>query len=307
MFFKNKMPLFILIFFLFFGKTSNAANQNPFFTKKKQPQKQNCLNFPSESLNLFINNNYYFRQFVEFQKNIREYLTETMENIKQKKSISTLAILLFVSFFYGILHSAGPGHGKIILCSYITGETIKIKTLFFSALLISIIHSSSSVIIIFLLKKIYETSILKLFENSHLNMRYFSALLIFGIGMVLLIKSFFSLKKKTSNIVKNKELKNNKSLFAAIIAIGIVPCPGAMLVLLYSVNLNFYILGIVCVIFMSAGMAFTIFTTASAFQYLKNRFLKLFYFSNFADKYLVKSLSVLSAVLVLCSSLILVI
>ena len=38
----------------------------------------------------------------------------------------TIASLLLVSFLYGVFHAAGPGHGKVVLSSYLATQTSRI-------------------------------------------------------------------------------------------------------------------------------------------------------------------------------------
>ena len=63
---------------------------------------------------------------------------------------------------------------------------------------------------------------------------------------------------KTKKTKENITIKKDKSKFVVALSIGIVPCPGVMTIVLFSVMLKHYILAILSAIAMSLGMGLTI-------------------------------------------------
>jgi nickel/cobalt exporter len=54
-------------------------------------------------------------------------LAKAIKAVKQEGSLSAASWLLGVSFLYGVLHAAGPGHGKAIIGAYLVGNESAIR------------------------------------------------------------------------------------------------------------------------------------------------------------------------------------
>lgn len=80
-----------------------------------------------------------------------------------------------------------------------------------------------------------------------------SAIFIILIALFLLYETY-----KDRNEEEKMQKLNNKSLLAVTMSIGIVPCPGVMSIVLFSMILGYINLGILSAIFMSIGMGLTI-------------------------------------------------
>lgn len=63
---------------------------------------------------------------VQWQKVINSYLAELMQDISEN-NWQVGFILIGVSFLYGLLHAVGPGHGKVIISTYIATHPTKLK------------------------------------------------------------------------------------------------------------------------------------------------------------------------------------
>jgi nickel/cobalt exporter len=61
------------------------------------------------------------------QQRLNRELAQAVKKLKESPSVSTLLVLGFLSFGYGVLHAAGPGHGKAIISSYVLAnhETLR--------------------------------------------------------------------------------------------------------------------------------------------------------------------------------------
>lgn len=161
--------------------------------------------------------------------------------------------ILVVSFLYGLIHALGPGHGKMVIASYFLTKDTKIKEAFKAGFLTSIIHTISALFITFTLYIFFENAITKYFSNINTNMYKISAIFIILIALFLLYETY-----KDRNEEEKIEKMGNKSLLAVTMSIGIVPCPGVMSIVLFSIILGYINLGILSAIFMSIGMGLTI-------------------------------------------------
>ncbi|MEA1973467.1 MAG: hypothetical protein U9N34_09280, partial [Candidatus Cloacimonadota bacterium] len=160
-----------------------------------------------------------------------------------------LTLLLF-SFLYGIIHSLGPGHGKVITGSYFLSEKSKIKKGFLAGFSFGFLHAISGLILVAVL---FFLKTRKLQRSTEISMQVqkISLIIIILLGIFLFIKHILELKNDNSN-------ESPKSLFAMILALGIIPCPGSVIVALFSINIGMFWLGILMVLSMAIGMSITI-------------------------------------------------
>ncbi|WP_321314227.1 hypothetical protein [Halarcobacter sp.] len=185
--------------------------------------------------------------------------------------------ILAVSFLYGLIHALGPGHGKMIIASYFLVKGAKVKEAFKAGFLTSIIHTISALVITFTLYIFFESTITKYFSDINTNMYKVSAIFIIAIALFLLYEVY-----KDRNIEEKEQKIGNKSLFAVTMSIGIVPCPGVMSIVLFSLILGYIKLGILSAIVMSIGMGITISLAAVLTTQIKNNNSKTIqYFINY--------------------------
>ncbi|GHB32456.1 nickel/cobalt transporter [Salinicola rhizosphaerae] len=61
-------------------------------------------------------------QVVLWQGKLYRELVEAMTALHQAPTLTTWGVLLGVSFGYGVFHAAGPGHGKVVLSTYLASQ-----------------------------------------------------------------------------------------------------------------------------------------------------------------------------------------
>lgn len=61
------------------------------------------------------------------QQSLNRQLATAVKQLKEDNPILALSTLLFIAFGYGVLHAAGPGHGKAVISSYVLAndETLR--------------------------------------------------------------------------------------------------------------------------------------------------------------------------------------
>lgn len=82
------------------------------------------------------------------QLELRRHLQQAVQQLKTGDALGGALVLAFVSFLYGVLHAAGPGHGKAIISSYLvaSGETARRGVLL--AFISSVFQALSAIILV---------------------------------------------------------------------------------------------------------------------------------------------------------------
>ncbi|HRX15020.1 MAG TPA: hypothetical protein P5123_01760 [Spirochaetota bacterium] len=187
--------------------------------------------------------------FVELMRSMDNRLNELLRNLSEQQSISVILILMLVSFAYGVIHSMGPGHGKALVASFFLKEEHPLRRSLFLAAVISVIHTGSALVIAYLFNFVL-TSVRGMFRIKLQG--YFiavSGILIVCVGLFFLIRKFM---KKKDEHVRSFEKKGN--VFLVGFSAGIVPCPAALMIMMFAFTAGIPLIGLYSVIFISLGM-----------------------------------------------------
>jgi len=206
------------------------------------------------------------------QRGFHLKLSQSIRDIQTKGIVASIG-LISLSFLYGIFHAVGPGHGKIVISTYLLTQESKLKKGIFLSLASSMVQGLTAILLItisvfFLDYTMRETN---KFAND-VELISFTLIAIVGaiIAFSRLKKIYKSLKiwvEKTKIINHNKHKKtdhshnhshthfydyidSNKSLLGIIISVGIRPCSGAIIVLLLANSINLELAGIFAVLSM---------------------------------------------------------
>ena len=195
----------------------------------------------------------FLRILVEWQYELNSYISSTIRSLNDENSLSVFLSILFVSFVYGAVHAAGPGHGKALVAFYFTSNKSDYKKAFQMGYMISIIHAISALIFTFGIFFILKTMFRQNFNNFSQIAMQISAVMIMCVGLYLIYEAYKSRKDK-DKIVK----KVQKSMVVVAFSAGVVPCPGVMTIVLFCIVLQQFILGVLAAVAMSIGMGLTI-------------------------------------------------
>jgi ABC-type nickel/cobalt efflux system permease component RcnA/ABC-type uncharacterized transport system substrate-binding protein len=204
-----------------------------------------------------------------------------------KADNSALLLLIALSFAYGVFHAAGPGHGKAVISSYLlaTGETLRrgIAISFASALAQAV---TAVAIVGTLAIALGATSQAMGIAAWWLEAGSYALIVLLGIA-ILFRRSLIPLRGKTHVHDENcdhshgPELKDLDGEFgwrragAAILAVGLRPCTGALIVLVFALAQGLIWTGVAATFAMALGTAVTVAAIATFAVLAKGAALKL--------------------------------
>ena len=195
----------------------------------------------------------FLQTLVSWQYELNSFISSNIRSLNDEASLSTSLSILLVAFVYGLIHAAGPGHGKALVALYFTANKSDYKKAFKMGYMIAIIHALSALIFTFGIFFILKTMFRKNFNEFSEIAMDISALMIIAVGVYLIYEAFSSKNHK-----EKKLEKSSKSEVAVAFSAGVVPCPGVMTIVLFCIVLGQYTLGILAAIAMSIGMGLTI-------------------------------------------------
>ncbi|NDV23965.1 nickel/cobalt transporter [Desulfovibrio sp. JC022] len=202
------------------------------------------------------------------QKEIRAKLTGFARDIKKDPFGKSLWMFLVFAFMYGIVHAVGPGHGKSVVCAYFISRGGSMFAASFMSWVITLVHVGSATVAVCLAYLFLESG-MSGFENFNRQLQTASYGLVAVIGFWLIIEALRSFKKNDRAECEVKSRGSLKEIATVAFVTGIVPCPGAAIILVYTLSTGILAAGLAAMVFLATGMAVT--TSAFALVAAKAR------------------------------------
>lgn len=184
------------------------------------------------------------------QTELRDGIGKFFYDWKEGRSFQVLASVVGIAFLYGLLHALGPGHRKMVVFSLFLARPAPFWAPLAIGAFLSLLHAGISIILMIALQGI-TGAISGLTSSITLVMEGVAYSTLVALSLILFVRSIIALSTKKTN--------GDKAMGAgALLLTGIYPCPGAILILILSVSLGFFGLGILAVGAMSVGMSLPI-------------------------------------------------
>jgi ABC-type nickel/cobalt efflux system permease component RcnA len=254
--------IFLFFLFLIMGQASLFAQDNPFLKKNKPVEKTATVQQaqPAQKYPAFIQK--LFASLNRLQRELNSRLSELSRKVTEEHDLLTLGSLLLLAFAYGAIHALGPGHGKIVMTSYAISNPLKARHGIALGIFISIVHTLSAILLVVIIYFLLKVSFLSNSAEPKKIITLISYGLFMIMGCYLLIKGIlaFRAKKPACGCCHAEPIKDTRVtyLFFPALAIGLVPCEGTILLLVFSISIQALWVGIVLSFTMSLGMAVTI-------------------------------------------------
>jgi nickel/cobalt transporter (NicO) family protein len=169
-------------------------------------------------------------------------------------------VLMVLGLFYGVIHSLLPGHRKMLLFSYFLSQPAPVRHGVIAGVALGALHALTAVTVVLIGYFVLRLSLSATVEQATSIISRITAVFIVLLGSTLLvthIREFFGHRHGHSCSRPAKSV-GDRGFLTALIASGVVPCPGATMVLLLAVALSAIPAGLVVVVSMSVGMAITL-------------------------------------------------
>ena len=163
--------------------------------------------------------------------------------------------IIALGFAYGVLHAAGPGHGKIVVVSYLASHRARLVRGLALGGAIATVQAVSAITIVVVFALVLDVSRLALVRELPLiELASYGLIVCLGLWMAV-----GALRGRTGCAHgHHDEDADGRSLAAMALAVGVRPCTGAILVLLFALANGMLVVGILATLAMGLGVALTI-------------------------------------------------
>lgn len=207
-------------------------------------------------------------------------------------------MLALCSFIYGFLHSVGPGHGKFVITTYLATHRRQLNASRLITLLGSLMQGVVAILFVLVLAIALNLSMGDL-SLSRYWLEKGSALFIAAFGLVVILRAvglpqrkrlaFKALRPLTTTTQHSPEddcgcshrhLPDATALTGGwrnalwlIVSIGIRPCSGAILILVFANAVGMFTWGVISALSMALGTALSIMILATLVHHAREKFI----------------------------------
>ena len=236
---------------------------------------------------------------IDFQRRANAEIASHMNAIERGDDLGAFFLALAIAFAYGVVHAFGPGHGKFVIVSYFLGREARVMRGVVMAAHVAVVHVIAAVAAVWLADVVLRAGFgIGLSEVP--GVRAGSFLIIAGIGLYMLYRAVrasttpsaasghdhrhdhghrhapgnwhghghehghdhtHSHGHRHGNGHRHTHVQGGNAEGGILaLAAGMVPCPGAVLIMLYAVANDMIVPGFLLVASMSLGIGLSICT-----------------------------------------------
>ena len=226
------------------------------------------------------------------QQSLQRDLATGVKNLKGEHVMAAAAMLVLASFIYGVVHAVGPGHGKMVISSYVVANEETVRRGVIISFIAAALQALTAIALVGILAFALNASGLQINAWSN-QLETVSYALIALVGAWLLATQLIRLYwrwqdqrvsaghvahghhhhdhahahhdhaegEACNHIVDARDLAGPfdwRKMLAVVFSVGIRPCTGAILVLIFALTQGMFWAGVAATFAMALGTAITV-------------------------------------------------
>ncbi len=216
------------------------------------------------------------------QRDLQEGLAAATRLVAEN-GVEAAGALIGLSFAYGVLHASGPGHGKLVISTYVLTHEDAVRRSLALSVLAALMQGVTAIVIIEVVLAIIGASLREATGiASQLEMTSYALVLVLGLilagvtarRLVRRARDPHAADVHAPDAAHVADKGSLGALAAVIFSIGLRPCTGAILVLILANVLGLRFTAWAAVFAMSIGTALTVSAIALASVYARKATLR---------------------------------
>lgn len=212
---------------------------------------------------------------------LQHRLSDAMAGARGGLDVAGATAALGIGFGYGVLHALGPGHGKAVVSTYVLGAERRVRRAIVLAAASAMIQGLVAIVLILGAAELLGLTRRAAFDTAAWLERG-SYLLVVGLGLWIAGRALLGkpaahddcavcapVGRLSSFDLRDGELRERRTWWAALGTIGVRPCSGALLVLVLGESMDLRWLAVAVVAAMSLGTALAVAGLAGAVSGLR--------------------------------------
>jgi len=203
------------------------------------------------------------------QRHLIGDLQQQMALVRAGGEPAAMVAIIAAAALYGVLHAAGPGHGKVVVASYFASRHARLLHALRLSVTISAVQAASAIILVSVMAGLLDLGGRTLLAGTALfETVSFGLIAVFGV-----VLAWRALRGGDDGCCGHSHDHHHddacghhhhgdkaarRELLFGGLAVGLRPCTGAVLILLFTFANGLYGLGIAATLAMAAGSAVTV-------------------------------------------------
>ena len=221
---------------------------------------------------------------VQMQRDLHRELAAAMRAVEASEGTAFWS-LIGLGFLYGAFHAIGPGHGKVVISTYLATHESRLARGIALSLLSSVLQGVTAILLVGGIALIAERS-MRESQSLGIQLEVLSYGLVMIVGVFLIRRGLTRFRASCKqhghgcehsscchghgpNASQLERPMSFREFFPMILSIGIRPCSGAILVLILAFALHQLPAGIAAVAAMSIGTGLSISVLAALSVYAR--------------------------------------
>ncbi len=194
------------------------------------------------------------------QRRLNQTLSQEMRRIQQTGSPAAILTVSVVAFLYGVLHAAGPGHGKLVVSAFFLGREARIIKGVMMGGLVSLLQTLSAIAIVLVLVFVLGQSGFDVVQQSvWVEVTSYGLIVLIGLYLIYAALTGRHLghhhgESSHGGAESDEPLVNR----GVVLAAGLTPCASAIIILLFALANGVLAIGMVATLIMAVGMSITV-------------------------------------------------
>jgi nickel/cobalt transporter (NicO) family protein len=196
----------------------------------------------------------------QVQRELNATLSRQLRAIKETGSVGAALAVAGVAFAYGVLHAAGPGHGKLVVSSLFLGRDATIPAVFLVGSFVSLLQTLSAIAIVGVYGLVLHRGGLDALQGAA-RFEVVSYALVVLIGLYMLwavLRGHAHHAHAAGGSGPAREDRQPRSTRAIVIATGLTPCASALILMIFALANGVFLVGIGAALVMAVGMSLTV-------------------------------------------------
>ena len=183
------------------------------------------------------------------QRELNRTISRELRAIRESGSKRALLVVTGVAFVYGVLHAAGPGHGKLVVSSFFLARKARIAAGILAGSAISFLQALTSIVLVWGLGVILGQQGFDVLGRS-VWLEAVSYALIIAIGLVIAVSA-------ARGAHHHDHEGHHRVGVGMVLAAGVTPCASALIIMLFALTNGVLLVGVGLTLVMAVGMSIT--------------------------------------------------
>lgn len=218
---------------------------------------------------------------ISWQREVNARMSGLLKRVAENPARAGGSLLLF-SFVYGVLHALGPGHGKVVIATWLATHPSKLKSSLRMTFAASALQGLVAILLVVMVLTLLQLPARQLHLSSFW-LEKASYALVGGLGALLCLRALKTLRgvlrRPTFTAFRPHHVHHEgcgcghqhlptpaqlevgddwRARLMIILSMGMRPCSGAIMVLLFSKVIGVFAWGMASALAMAAGTSLTI-------------------------------------------------